>query len=150
MDPLSAISAALTSLRTATEIAKLMSASTQQLELAEMKLKLAEVVTALADAKIQVVEVKEAIQDKDKTIKTLEEQLKMKEEMEWEKPYWWKKRGDSYDGPFCSQCWDKDKLAIHLKDLGFGQHRCSNCQTIYQNTAGNIATVMKLRLPDVD
>ena len=65
MTEISTISAILGSVKTATEIAKLIKDSYFSLEKAEMKLKLAELISALADAKIEISEIQELILQKE-------------------------------------------------------------------------------------
>jgi hypothetical protein len=65
------VSTLLGSIKTATEIAKLIKDSDVSLEKAETKLKLAELISALADAKIEVMEVQQALLDKDAEVRGL-------------------------------------------------------------------------------
>ena len=58
MDLISAITATLTSLKTATDIAKLIRESDVSLEKAELKLKLAQLTDGLADARIQLSDIR--------------------------------------------------------------------------------------------
>jgi hypothetical protein len=58
---ISDISAILTSVKTATDIAKLLKASDVSLEKAETKLKLADLIGALADVKMQLADVRESL-----------------------------------------------------------------------------------------
>ncbi|MBI2472646.1 MAG: hypothetical protein HYV59_15635 [Planctomycetes bacterium] len=108
MPDITLISAALTSLKAAIDIAKFLRETDQSLENAELKLKLADLVVALADAKIRLVEVQDALTTKDQRIAELEAAFEIKDGMV--------RRYDAYysvDGsgrpigvPFCLRCWE--------------------------------------------
>ena len=79
MPDIATIGAVLSSLKTATDIAKFLRESDLSLERAELKLKIAELVGALADAKIELTEVQEALSAKDKHIAELENAFQSKD-----------------------------------------------------------------------
>ena len=78
MADIAAIASILGSVKTATEIAKLLKDSDLSLEKAEMKLKLADLISALADARIETAEIQSLIAEKDEKIKQLQEVLETK------------------------------------------------------------------------
>jgi ribosomal protein L37AE/L43A len=126
---LATIATALSSIKTATEIAKLIKSGEKSLEQAEYKLKVAELVGALADAKIEIAGIQDIILEKDKKISSLEERFNLRESMVWEKPYYWKKSTDQKDGPFCQQCFDNEQKAIRLQgEDGAGVWTCNTCK----------------------
>ncbi len=71
MPDLDTFSAALSSLKTATEIAKFIKESGVTLDKAEVKLKLAELTGALADTEIELSEIQGLLIEKDKIIREL-------------------------------------------------------------------------------
>jgi len=77
MPDLATISAALSSLKTATDIAKFLRQSDLSLEKAELKLKFADLVSALADAKMELAEVQETLHEKDQRISELEQSFQL-------------------------------------------------------------------------
>jgi len=83
------ISAALASIKTATEIVRFVLDTDTTFEKAESKLKLADVISALADAKIELAEIQQLMSDKDAENKKLQERLNIKEKLQWEEPYYW-------------------------------------------------------------
>lgn len=131
---LTSISTILGSLKTATEIAKLIKDSDLSLEKAETKLKLAELITALADAKIEVADIQQAIVEKDTLIKALEEKLSTKQKLKWEKPYYWLSDENSKDGPYCQHCYDKNKALIRLQGNVEGYWECKVCKNNYTDS----------------
>ena len=133
MDPITAISSTLASIKTATEIAKLLKDADLSLEKAEYKLKLAELVGALADAKLEIVSVQDIVAEKDRTIKELEQKLDLKGKVKFERPFYWKQDDDQRDGPFCQKCYDsKDKL-IRLQQRGNrDEWDCLECSNYYR------------------
>lgn len=128
---MASISAALVSIKTATDIAKLIKDSDVSLEKAESKLKLAELISALADAKIQIADVQQFLIEKDAEIRATKEQLAIKENLHWESPYYWILAGDKKDGPYCQRCYDKDHTLIRLQHYETGVWNCMVCKTAY-------------------
>jgi hypothetical protein len=123
------ISAVLTSIKTATDIAGLVKDSDTTLEKAEIKLKLAELISTLADTKIQIAEIQQTLIDKDSELKAAKEQLDIKTKLHWGAPYYWIIDGDKKDGPYCQCCSDKDHLLIRLQGNGNGHWRCGICKS---------------------
>ena len=79
------VSAVLGSIKTATEIAKILKESNVSLEKAEFKLKLAELISSLADAKIEMSEIQQLLVEKDSKIRKLNERLSIKDKLEIKK-----------------------------------------------------------------
>ena len=131
MPDISTISTILGSVKTATEIAKLLKNSDLSFEKAEMKLKLAELISALADAKMEVSVIQELILQKDLEIRQLQEKIDTQEKMTFEKPYYWKINGAEKEGPFCQHCYDKDGKIVQLQDGENGCWNCTICKNIY-------------------
>ena len=131
MPDLASSSAVLTSLKAATDIAKLLRESDLSLERAELKLRLADLVDSLAEAKLQISDIREALADRDQRIKELEEAFRDKDSV--------KRYGDAYYAvdengapsgqPYCLGCWDvhhrKARLVYKAKDRSV--KLCSAC-----------------------
>jgi len=126
-----AIASILSSVKAATEIARAIKDTDLSLEKAEAKLKLAELISTLADAKMEIAEIQEVILKKDKCIRQLQEQLSVKEELTYEQPYYWLRKDASKDGPFCQQCYDKDRKLIRLQSGDQGYWQCYSCKSSY-------------------
>lgn len=124
------VSTLLGSLKTASELAKLIKDSGVSLEQAEVKLRFAELISALADAKTEVAGIQQTLLDKDEEIRQLQEQLKVKAKVQYQSPYYYLIDGDKKDGPFCQHCYDKDKALIRLQYQGEGWW-CLVCKNIY-------------------
>jgi len=123
------IAVAVGSVKSAIEIAKLLKDSADSFDKAEVKLQLAELIGSLADAKMQIAEIQEALIDSDREKKALLDKLNLKENLVYEKPYYWKKNGKDKEGPFCQLCYDKDSKLIRLQDWGNGEWECKSCKT---------------------
>lgn len=135
------ISAALGSIKIATDIAKLISESSGSLEKAEFKLKLAELISNLADAKIKITEIQQALLDKDAELRKLREQLLIKGKLKWEPPYYWVVDEGRKDGPYCQQCYDKNHELIRLHDFyGEGYWECKTCKNTYPDSKYTAST----------
>ena len=137
MVDMAAISQVLSSIKAASDIAKLLKETDISLEKAETKLKLAELVGALADAKLELAEVQSLLLDKDEKIKELAETLHTKKNVVWESPWYWHVDGGKKDGPFCQQCYDKDGTLIRLQDYRNGYWGCLNCKNSYDFGGGS-------------
>jgi hypothetical protein len=134
MVDIASISSALSGIKTATDIAKLIKDSDISLEKAESKLKLAELISALADVKVEIAEIKQLLMNKEEELKTIREQLSVRQEqLLWEPPYYWRHEKDKKDGPFCQQCYDASHQLIRLQGNGSGYWECMTCKNGYKD-----------------
>jgi hypothetical protein len=125
------IATALSSIKTAIDLAKILKNSSTTLAEAEQKLKLAEIISALADVKIEMAEVQTLLLQKDSTINELQESLKTKENLIFEAPYYWLLDGDEKDGPFCQNCYDSENKLIRLQKWGSSSVKCFFCDKVF-------------------
>ena len=132
------VSSLLSSLKTATDIAKLIRESDVSLEKAETKLKLAELVSALADAKLEAAEIQQALVDRDKEIRRLADAAKLKADLRWEQPCYFLKNAQGGEDPYCQRCYDSEQKLSRLHTDGNGSFHCRVCKQTYK-TAGRIA-----------
>ncbi|PHQ56196.1 MAG: hypothetical protein COA30_05105 [Sulfurimonas sp.] len=129
------IAVAVGSVKSAIEIAKLLKDSADSFDKAEVKLKLAELIGSLADAKMQIAEIQEALMDSDQEKKSLLDKLNLKENLVYEKPYYWKKINEQdREGPFCQLCQDKDNKLIRLQELENNTWKCESCTRCYYSS----------------
>lgn len=127
MNEIVAIQSALTSLKAAADIAKILRESTITLKDAETKFKLADLISALADAKIELARVQDTIEEQARTIRELQEKQAFAGNMKFEVPYYWNLDSGKRDGPYCQPCWDEKRLAARLYSLGNGSWTCKVC-----------------------
>ena len=139
---MTSVSAALGSIKTAADIAKLIKESDVSLEKAESKLKLAELISALADAKIQIADIQQLLMEKDAELKAATERLVVKEKLHWESPYYWLLEGTKKEGPFCQHCYDKNHELIRLQGNGEGYWECKACKNTYTDSTWGSSGVM--------
>jgi len=125
------IPAVLSGLKAAIDITKMLKDSNLSLEKAEIKLKFAELTEILADTKMHLAEIQELISDKDKKIKELEENLEIKGKLKWEQPVYYLVDGNAKDGPYCPQCYDKEKKLIRLQQHEPGSFECKTCKNFF-------------------
>lgn len=130
MADLTTITAALTGLKTATDIARMIGESSATLEDAEFKFKLAELLEALANARAEVAEVKSEMLEKERIITDLRSQLELAKNIVWDSPYYWIKENGEQDGPYCQKCYDSDGKLIRLqsrwgREGAWDCHACS-------------------------
>lgn len=110
MPDLATIAAALSSIKTATDIAKFLRESDLSLERAELKNKLADLVSALADTRMELVDVQETLTVKDKRIAELEEAFESKDALvrRYDAYYATDAEGGPSGVPYCLRCWETD------------------------------------------
>lgn len=131
MADMATIAAALSSLKTATDIARFLRESDLSLERAELKLKLADLVGALADTKIELVEVQEALSEKDKRITELEQAFEGMDAIvrHHDAYYGTNEAGEPTGVAYCLRCWEnahkKRQLVCDAKD--HRAHVCTAC-----------------------
>ena len=129
------IAAVLTSIKSATDIAKLLKETNLSLEIAEVKLKLADLISTLADAKMEIAGVQDLLREKDTKIHKLEKALlAVKENLVYDAPFYWHVQGDMRDGPFCQQCYDADVKLIRLQSRErAGSWECKTCGKLFED-----------------
>lgn len=142
---MTSIAAVLGSIKTATDIAKVIKESDVSLEKAESKLKLAELISALADAKIQIADIQQVLVEKDAELRVATEQLIVKEKIQWESPYYWLFDNAKKEGPFCQHCYDKNQALIRLQGNGEGYWECKVCKNSYTDSSWGSSPVTPIR-----
>ena len=132
MIDMTTISAAISSVSSGIEIAKAVKDSSNSLEQAEIKLKMAELISVLADAKVAFAELQEELLERDKQIRRLKEKAELKDSMKFERPFYWKYDDDTKDGPYCSLCYDEREKLIRLqKSVNSPIFYCGHCKSSY-------------------
>lgn len=131
---LTAVSLGLSSLQSAIDLTKAISSASGAVEKAELKLKLAELLTALADAKISMSEAGSRISD-------LETQLQQRTVHDAQETWFADgvyvlvdDLGKSTDGPFCARCFDIDYRLVRPANDRQGERGmgyCPQCKNRY-------------------
>ena len=134
MPDIAVISAAFSSLKAATEIANLLRKSDLSLEKAELKLKLANLISALAETKMELTEVQEVIIGKDKRIAELEEAFEVKGTLirDCDAYYVVDDEGKPVGVPYCLRCWEKDHRKRQLVNESRHAKVCTTCGHKYK------------------
>ncbi|PSU68589.1 hypothetical protein C9J20_15045 [Photobacterium phosphoreum] len=133
-----AIASALSGIKTASDIARIIKDSGTSLESAEIKFKLADLIYALAEAKIEIADFKELLSTKDDEIKELKKTLKLKQNVIWQEPSYYIVDSDKKDGPYCQRCYDVDVKLVRLQSPNKnGFWKCSQCTNNYKDSSYN-------------
>lgn len=141
MPDFTTIAAALTSIKTATDIVKFLKDSDTSIQQAEMKLKLADLLNSLADAKIELVEIQETLAIKDKKITELEDAFQDKDSLVRNFDAYFKvdENGNPTGVAYCLRCWETDhkqrQLVKNSKDLHVRE--CTSCGHRYDHMRVN-------------
>jgi len=124
------ISSLLGSIKTATEIARTIKDSGATLEQAEVKLKLADLISTLADVKLEAAGIQEDLLAAKEQIQRLEAAAKQRAALTWKQPCYWMPRpaDSSVEEPYCQPCNDNDKRLSRLHDDGKGAFSCMVCK----------------------
>lgn len=113
--------AGLTALKTSIDAAILMKNAIGNLQNAEHKFQLAELISHLSDAKVGMVQLIEENRE-------LKEALKTKGEMHFENNVFYQYSGDQKSAnPFCPTCWSVKDLAVPLQPAFESEWKCRNC-----------------------
>ncbi|MCX7071923.1 MAG: hypothetical protein NTW01_13150 [Gammaproteobacteria bacterium] len=144
MPDLAAIGSVLSSLKTATDIAKLLRETDFSLEKAELKLKLAELMSALADAKMEMSSVQDTISERERRIAELEEAFQLRATVVRDRDAYYTvgEDGKPTGQPMCLRCWDiQHKLyRLHFDAKDRFVKVCPACAARYEaRMAQNIA-----------
>ncbi len=135
MPDLASIGAFLSSVKTATEIAKALRDVDVSLEKVETKLKIADLMDALAEARIKAAEIQEVIQDKERRIAELEQAFALKSKLVCHlDAYYETGANDNPVGaPYCSHCWEVNHKTVHLHELNPRKSKCPACGNLYEH-----------------
>lgn len=135
MPDLASIGAVLSSLKHASDLARLVRDSGVTLADAESRLKLAEVIGSLADAKMGIADLKSALDEKDAEIARMKRALTNQSELKHDGVFY-RKEGDPT--PFCPRCWEKDAVCMHMAPEEwrganyFYVRVCPECETVFK------------------
>lgn len=147
MPDLATIGAALSSIKTATDIVKYLRTSDLSLERAELRLKLADLLGSLADAKLELIEVQETLVEREKKILELEESFLKKDSLLRQYDAYYKAdENDKPTGvPYCLRCWESDhkqKQLVH-DSKEYRIRLCTSCGHRYE---GRLASDIQTQL----
>lgn len=139
------ITSLLGGVKTATDIARAIKDSGATLEGAEMKLKLADLISALADVKIEAATVQTQLLEAQEQIRNLEAAAKQRAVLVWRQPcYWLPREADGVEEPYCQPCHDNDKRLCRVHEDDKGSYICLVCNTTVRTRARITADKDKL------
>ncbi|MEZ9279544.1 hypothetical protein AB4082_07765 [Vibrio cyclitrophicus] len=137
MADIATISAVLSSVKTASDIAKLIKDSNSTLEAAEFKLHIAELLSSLADVKVELTDLQDELRAKDRKIEELTSKLQQKQNLTFDGFLYWAEFDNT---PFCTRCVEGIQQHYHLFYIEEGmldnqyvstQWRCRVCDSSY-------------------
>lgn len=128
------ITSALSGIKSATDIAKIIKEADFSLEKAELKFKIADLMDKLIETKAAIFDIQELLLNKDAQIKKLEDHMSMRDKLRRHLDAYYEVNSDgSVAGPpFCTRCFEVDRTGVHLlrsaKDKNLLQ--CPQCNTV--------------------
>lgn len=133
MPDIATIGTVISSIKSATDIAKLIKDSEISLSDAETKLRAADLISALADIKLELADVQQQLIDRDSRINELEDLLAKRKRMSFDGTFYW---SDGDDVPFCAVCNERDSKDHHLTFLGENsrlesKYHCKICNNAF-------------------
>ena len=67
-------------------------------------------------------------------IKALEDELKLKQQLNFDKSKYWLDDGQTKDGPFCQRCYDVEKKLVRLQHNLYNDNwHCTECKNVYSD-----------------
>lgn len=135
MPDIASITAAISGLKTATDLVRYLRDTEQAFKTADLKLRIADLVDALANAKLALTDIQELLTNKDAEIKRLTEALKLKDEVVRHGDAYYSKSeaGSPVGAPFCSFCFESKHQLMHInqnpKDRS--QSICPSCRSVF-------------------
>jgi len=70
-------------------------------------------------------------------VRALEDELKLKQQLKFEKTKYWLIDGQTKDGPFCQRCYDVEKKLVRLQDYENSWY-CVECKQGYDYRGPNL------------
>lgn len=124
------IPAALASINLGKEGVKLIIDSPNLLKKTEMEIQLASINRSLFEAETALLESQKLIKEKDAIIEELKNLIKFKANLIRYNGMYFESNEDGslVDDPYCSNCWDDEKKAIHLKIIQPTFFECPKCK----------------------
>ncbi len=87
----------------------------------------------ILDVQANLLKMQEHILKLETENKELKDKLKVSKNVVYESNAYWTTENDKKDGPYCSHCYDKEKLLIRMPDnLNHAYATCSECKNTYQ------------------
>jgi len=135
MPDIAAITAALSGVKTATEIVRYLRDTEAAFKTADLKLRIAELVDALANAKLSLADVQDVLAAKDAEIRRLNEALKRKADViRYHDAYYEKNdKGQPVGDPYCSYCFENKNELVHINQNPQDRRKsvCPNCKNSF-------------------
>jgi len=84
----------------------------------------------IVDLRDEIFELREENLGLKEKIKNLEKDQYIQSQLTWEPPYYFLKKEEKKDGPYCQKCWDENKKLIRLQDHKNGCWSCLACKNV--------------------
>ena len=125
-----------TNVKVAFDVGKAILAAKEQMNTAELKLRLADMMSALAEAKVHVAEAQDELRAQDHKISELEAAFRKKGDVTRDHDAYYEKGADglSTGEPYCMVCWERDHklFGLHRLPGNSNTHACATCRTTYE------------------
>jgi|SaaInl8_200m_RNA_FD_contig_81_67555_length_1211_multi_2_in_0_out_0_1 hypothetical protein len=139
MIDVSVISAGLSSVKTAIDIAKELKNADSLLKDAETKLKIADLLEALSELKVLLYETRDENQALKDSLKEIQAKLDIQGEVEFRDGHYYLKQPKEGQAPghFCPKCYHDDNKLIPVSELSrhfrrIGKYKCPKCESVTQ------------------
>ena len=137
MADMAIIASVLTSLKTATDLTKLLREADSSFTISEWKLKLAGITDALAEARLSLAEIKELMIEKEEEIKRLTDAIEQKKNITKidDAYYETDETGVPKGDPYCVNCWESKHVLRHLTtdSKNYRERQCPACKSSYSS-----------------
>jgi hypothetical protein len=124
----------ISSITAALGLIKSLSEGAIQLHKANKALEVSCLVSGLADLRMEVAKIQEEQISRDRRIRELEETLAFQGRLVRKNQYYFEvdDSGQLSGDPYCPQCWEVERKAVHVYVHLSDQERCPNCKTVFR------------------
>ena len=85
--------------------------------------RIGEIYDYIVDSKDALVDAKDEIETLKSELRLLKDEKSLADSLEHDGTAYWIRKGEKWDGPFCSPCWDETEKLVRLQDdQGSGTH----------------------------
>lgn len=136
MPDITTITAAIQSLRTASELVAALRTADAAFEKAGLKFQVANLIEALADTRMRLSEIQDLLAAKDQELSALRDALSIKASVvrRGNAYYETDERGEPKGSPFCPRCWEVDHRLLHLVRVpkDGATKTCPECKRLFE------------------
>lgn len=87
----------------------------------------------ILDLQVEAMDLVEQNNNLKQEIRELKEKQNVQNGLVFKRNKYWISEEQALKGPYCTRCWDVEKLLVNLKDIRNGYYDCPNCRMTVEN-----------------